>query len=396
MISYAIQGATLLIFGPIFLFTVVLVDAQTDPFSYFRSPQNRSRWVNLYLVLTTPTHKLNAFTAACVVISTSIRRGSTDPVFEDQFISLLSQYQFAICLLGSTLYVFCCPIDSKIQYVLHVTLFSVVLACLITKSTDSLFSQILVDPPEGEGNGRYLLSALISKDCDTLRGYPPPASFRSMNPSGAGVQILSLCIGFAFVMTFLLVAHRLGSDSSLFRIILRNTSQSLRYMSSWFSPALLFSWRGRATGRLRPGLLVTLCASFIFTAGTSFSIINLFIALLKSRDRMRKFVKDEYEDNDWGFGQILAVAVWVAWLVDAIFLIAGTFMFIRSSGIYLTTAEAFLPEHFVRPRRTQSSHDIGSSTPRLDQQQPNQALSTIPENQEQATGVDGLVSGCHC
>lgn len=55
----------------------------------------------------------------------------------------------------------------------------------------------------------------------------------------------------------------------------------------------------------------------------SFLILNFYLSLQASRERMRKHVQYGYEDNDWGFGQVLAVAVWVTWLLDAGFLILG-------------------------------------------------------------------------
>ena len=284
---------------------------------------------------------------------------------------------------------FCCPSDSKIQWILQVILYIAIQVCICTQIPQLRFSQDLISPSNGREGWRYVFSEQIAKDCDNLRGYPPAASFESIYLDFSRVVMLIFVLSFAWGILFLAFGNRRISSYCSSRLYIQSFR---RIIPAWLSSIQLFFWGDRATGRLNPRFIVALCASVIFRAGASFVITDFYMRLQASRDGMRKYVQDEYEDNDWGFGQVLAVAVWAAWLLDAVFLIVGEWFLVNSWIIYLTAIEDFLLERFVRPRQRRASHGIGPSTPRLDQQQPGQARSTTPEGQEQTTGVDRLVS----
>ncbi|KAF5566539.1 integral membrane protein [Fusarium pseudoanthophilum] len=175
--------------------------------------------------------------------------------------------------------------------------------------------------PEGGWTWRYFPSEQIAKDCDALRGYPSASQFDDAFPqnlgSATGVTILVLL---SVSMTLFLLLW--GKMPTFARGSMRRHQQRLRQaVSGWCSYIWVSLWGDGAMGRLRPGPWVALSAAAIFAAGLTFAIIKSFMTLQRSRDELRRYVKDEYQDNDWGFGQVLAIAVWVTYLLDAIFLI---------------------------------------------------------------------------
>lgn len=390
MISYSIQGAVLLIFGPLLLMIVVLVDAHSEPFLYFRSRRRRSRRVELVLKLALPTHRVNSFTAASVLISTAIRRSSRAPVFEARFSSILSLYQLIICFAGSVSYLFFCPVDELTQWLLQIILYGVALASFGIQSGQTQDSKKIALTGEGGWTWRYFPSEQIAKDCDAVRGYPTARSFEDAFPhnpsSAAGITVLVL-----LAVSLTLFVLLWGRIPTFGRGSIRAWVQPHRQaFSAWCTSIWMAVWGEGAVGRFGPGPVVALCASAIFTAGLSFAVIVTLISLQKSREEMSRYTKDEYEDNEWGFGQVLAVAVWVTYFLDALFLIIGkpTLPQALLEPLF-TMIEAFLPKNLFRKRRVQVSRSTGASgQPSNQQQQPSQVQSSVIPSQEQATGAD--------
>ncbi|RMJ11641.1 hypothetical protein CDV36_008723 [Fusarium kuroshium] len=320
MISYGIQAATSILFGPLLLIVAIFLDRTKNPLLYFRSQHESSRWANLVLKLTLPTHRVNSFTAACVLISAVIRQSSNPPVFEARFNGILSIYQFYICVVGSASYVAFCPVDSVMQYVLQVILYAMAGICSSVQIEQARQSMKTVLSPEGGISGQ------IAKDCNVVKGYPPASSFDAMFPqweTSAPAVITLLVFGILALVTIVFVLWREMSPDT-YPTSMR-CPQHLRQAFVWCSSVWLSLWGDSVVGRIGLGPVLSFCAATIFTSAISFGVIELYRALYASRDELGRYVKDEYQENDWGFGQVLAVAVWVTWLLDAIFLILVSF-----------------------------------------------------------------------
>ncbi|RSL57584.1 hypothetical protein CEP54_008205 [Fusarium duplospermum] len=352
MISYAIQGAVLLALGPFFLIAIILIDGQNNPYSYARS-QSRSRWVNLVLKLGLPTHRVNSFTAICVLVSALIRQDSKAPLFEARFAKILAFYQFVICILGSASYLFFCPADSKIQLILQYMLYVAAVVCCCVQLTNKLESHNLISVPKEGASGPQSFAANIAKDCEHTRGYPPATSLTSSGISRistrffAASMIVLLLAALAFITAFALLYFR-KNDRTFMRVP--------RHVS-------------------RPPV-GTLCAATIFTVGVSFGIIETYNTLQSTREKIRRYSKDEFEDNNWGFGQVLAVAVWATWLLDSVFLILG----------------AFFPHHHVQTPQARPSQDNELSDQTANRRPGDYVQSSDPQSQERTAGIDLTVN----
>ncbi|RSL60478.1 hypothetical protein CEP54_006711 [Fusarium duplospermum] len=64
---------------------------------------------------------------------------------------------------------------------------------------------------------------------------------------------------------------------------------------------------------------------FLIAACTGSALVRMFMAMQKIRQDVQKYGKDEYEDDEWGFGQVMAVIVWVQYVGDLITILIAAF-----------------------------------------------------------------------
>ncbi|RSL59734.1 hypothetical protein CEP51_013879 [Fusarium floridanum] len=64
---------------------------------------------------------------------------------------------------------------------------------------------------------------------------------------------------------------------------------------------------------------------FLIAACTGSALVRMFMAMQKIRQDIQKYGKDEYEDNEWGFGQVMAVIVWVQYVGDLVTILIDAF-----------------------------------------------------------------------
>ncbi|KAK4207099.1 hypothetical protein QBC37DRAFT_433990 [Rhypophila decipiens] len=79
-----------------------------------------------------------------------------------------------------------------------------------------------------------------------------------------------------------------------------------------------------------PRRLGALSIVFSFGAAATVLVWLLLADLLRMRAQMQALAGDEYEDNDWGFGQITAVMTWVPVVQETLFSILRTVRYSRS------------------------------------------------------------------
>ncbi|RSL78734.1 hypothetical protein CEP51_007949 [Fusarium floridanum] len=360
MISYAIQAAVLLALGPFFFIAIILIDGQNNPIRY-ASSQSRSRWVNLVVKLGLSTHRANSFTAVCVLVSAVIRQDSKAPLFEARFTAILTFYQTAICALGSASYMLFCPTAWKIHWILQQMLYAVIMACACVQFTNSREREKLISASQERESEPQALFANIIKDCEHMKGYPP-SILPTKNLDTRPLAAMIVFVLFVGLVTLTLILRLLYRENV--RNIYRTFMRVPRHVRQAFNCCAPMWLSARPVGAL--------CAAATFTAGISFGIIESYHTLQSIREQIRRYSKDEFEDNNWGFGQVLAVAVWVAWIADAAFLILEDILF----------------HGHVQTRQARPNQDAELSDQTADRPQADHVQSSNPESQEQTTGFE--------
>ncbi|RSM12021.1 hypothetical protein CDV31_006471 [Fusarium ambrosium] len=295
MVSYALQGIVAMTFGPCLLII------------YMFWGETRHGLFKLLLRLTIPTHRANAFTAVCVLISLAIRLFGKAPAFERRFCGTFAVYQLFVSGVGIAFYFFFHRFKDRVQSILFIALFGAsVISCLAGFGVQMLHIPGAMNVLAGrtEGGAEFFSSPpqKIFTDCHEMKGFPWAHPGEDNFASG---EVTGLCVGsivllLGFVVLFIWKQKRLDQAN-------KHASTSSRF--SRFNLA-------------RTALLIL---PFLITASTGSALVRMFMAMQKIRQDIQKYGKDEYKDNEWGFGQVMAVIVWVQYVGDLVTILIAAF-----------------------------------------------------------------------
>lgn len=314
MISYFVQGIVAITFGPVFGLVVLFFNLNRAESSYFAPPH----WLWLYQIGTEIAwcaFQINFFLAVSIAISTMARFLQVVPVAEVIFLSSLAQYEHCVSVVG-----FCSAAlffkNFQGSLSIYIVMYSVMVVCafhMMKLPGDT--SAILAD---------------ITQYCATVRDYPSPvllsdtamlvtyiefafavaAAFQCMLRerkvkvlrAACGARYSRFCSAAAFICV------QIGGKVK----VLRDACSLLRACYSRFCSAI----------RVYSPLLHALAFCLSFLASTTLIFFD-FLMLQSSRRKLQELSNGAYQEEQWGFGQVMAILAWVPFFQD--FFVKGVF-----------------------------------------------------------------------
>lgn len=311
MISYSFQGVVTILLGSVFTVFVLFFNPNRAESSYFAN--STYHW--LYQIGTEIAwcaFQINLFLAVSIAIATMARFRQVVPVAELVFLASLLQYESYVLVTG--FYSSALLFESLQRYV---AIYILMLFCPL----------FLMELPNDTSNRL----ADIIRSCATVRDYPNPEFLISYHVAllgwsmiiyGAGTTFMFLLgagnvnvprddcrarnSGFCSAAGFICV--RIGSKVKL----LRDACILLRPCYSRFCSAI------RVCSRWWGALTI----SFGTIVWTTMMVLS-FIDLQSNRRKLQDLSNSAYQEEQWGFGQVMAILAWVPFFQD--FFVKGVF-----------------------------------------------------------------------
>ncbi|KAK3379010.1 hypothetical protein B0T24DRAFT_610532 [Lasiosphaeria ovina] len=380
MISYALQGATSIIFGPLLGVLALYMGADPSFDTLFSLPAQL--WVAKYFFpVANSIHQANIVTAFSVLLAADIRTQNVSPVAEREFLQQLAAYEFVICLICTLSYL---PIHSS-SPLKKAVMMVYVLATAIMLIAASTWTYNDYGP---------VLEA-ITNYCVRDRDWPVPGIPIAQHPTkpepnpkeespppSFWVSILAvISFGVAGVVGLFvlgLLAFVLGwFVSILIRSVLYVLSLSLQ-------GPYLATTRLLRVGPRRMGILIMLV---LLSAVWIFVVWLALASFISKRQRLRALAGALYQDNEWGFGQITALLTWLPVFQDTLFaLIATIRYFLRRRDRVAEAAELEL-EPLVPDSENQASSSVRNSEGNSPDMPPPDTEQSGPESQTNKPGL---------
>jgi hypothetical protein len=308
MVSYAIQGAATMILGPILAFLILIFDETSSEDSFFGATP--PGWLAALIRLASHHHRTNAVFGVSVMVASIIRISQLAPLAEVSFITMLSLYQFFMALASYTsmLVIFLSQEQSHGTWKLVFTsLYGIFLyisffAILYMEKFPSSKSKVLEQ---------------ITDCCVSGRGYPVPAvDFHELTP-GFHIFFWPILTGLIASTAFLL--WRFHEQIKRLGAVLAAVLEAV-----W----LRFCRRIHVRPRRFAGIT---CIGFVVVYW-GWCCITFFWILQTGRQDLRGASGSAYRDSEWGFGQVVAVLLWLPLFEEVI--ACGSGMYFIPSNLY--------------------------------------------------------------
>ncbi len=281
--SYIIQGILILLFGPVFAMTVFIFKIN------LATPGNQPfRIVRVIGNILPTVYSETIFLSLSVFVASIIRIKGVPPIAELDFIKLLAVYQYCITV-GTVLsqsYVF----PKRVKVHLYSGLITAFM--IIVQFMNRLPSQ------------KAKLLKQITDYCSTELDFSLPlVNFKSAeNSLRYGIFVLSYSAGLVGLSVVIWLLWK------YFSAVLSRLGRFL-----WRKYVEFCSFLGVAPARFH----VLLCGP-LFTVYWASSCIALAVSLQDQRHDLQKSVGSNYQDSEWGFGQITAMLIWGPLIQDII------------------------------------------------------------------------------
>jgi len=283
MVSYVLQGVVTAVLGPVPVLVALLKWNRQWPF--YEAHERGSRIPGIIRELAIHSLKVNFINAMAVNFTIAVRRTAKAPFLEAGFGGALAMYQVWICLVSLISWHsyfeahYFSPLASHRFF--HAIWFFVIMVCFLV----TFFAK------DDTGSG---LRGDVATQCEVQRGFPRPEGVRQREVLiMAGLAVVTFPI---FIFFWIICPFRRVNDSSR---------------------AIVGSRR-----------VVGMVYAAYLTAALSCAIIILLRSMFHTRAQAKTFSKDAYEDDNWGFGQVMAVVLWLGFLSDSICIIRGKELYV--------------------------------------------------------------------
>lgn len=319
MISYLIQGITTTLLGPVLVCVLLFLDARlfdsaTQDRSLFRITTMPSAPALKALVrLSRRHHKINLFIAVSVVLASAIRVGQLEPIAEVEFIGNLTEYQFYMCVASLGISRCILPAEPDPDNPaedfrpnswqrMFIRIYGIVFwaAYMVVRQTQK------------SPSSKKQVMQELTHYCKMNRHYPY-VNFGLGNPPPLPKQLEDMGVKHAMVYAILFsapLAVALGGG-----LLLWYFQRGLTMLARF----LVRHWvRGCRGLRVRPVRCVG-CLLFLPVASVWCILWALSLVLLQwERLLLLQATGEANQDSEWGFGQILAILVWLPLLEECI------------------------------------------------------------------------------
>ncbi|KAH7233739.1 uncharacterized protein BKA55DRAFT_579881 [Fusarium redolens] len=336
MSSYAIQGISSLLFGPIL--GILALYASSDPYSdsFFTLPTKL--WVSeAFAPVARSIHQTNVIVAFSVLLTTLIRVRQASPVSEREFLQHLAGYEVLVSVISTLSYL---PIheSSKLR--------KAVLCCYVLGTIIMVF--IARDWTSLNAEPYASAYAAMTKYCveqydwpvPEISFIPPTTSSELATPREELVKLRTmdvlLMLSPIFLPIFLLTLGPIVVPISVLVVLLLLIVAFVIAFVAAAIPVFIFfgaihvsKWairhvftrpyeavcRGLHVGPKRLGAVLIIAG--VTALGATLVRIT-FEAMLVQRQELRAASGNAYQDNEWGFGQVAAVLAWFPAVQDTL------------------------------------------------------------------------------
>jgi len=299
MISYVIQGISTVLLGPVLASRFFIHDMrnpegkdtffQLDPTAL----QNLGPWATGIVRMARRHHHNNSFITLSIYVALLVQLNTRYiPVAELDFIKSLELFQFTIWILSflGTAY-FVAPEDSvgsRFSWRNEMSGLHMLLAYTI-----SAYISFIKIPPGAE----TLVLRELTRLCHLRKQYPNPDSAFRRTPNGWPGPAFHAVFWPSFTVVVLAMGALVWYFARAVRRFFRSVSQR------WS----VFCCRAGLRPRKFAGCLMLFPLLLLF----SFTCVLQLVLLEWRRLYLQQVTGDAYRDSEWGFGQVLAVLVWL-------------------------------------------------------------------------------------
>lgn len=312
MISYLIQALATFVFGPMLSTILVICDPDRFQPPYFRL--SRQHWLaQIGVNLAGSIHRTNILIALSILLSATIRIQQVAPLAEVQFLDTLALYELYLAYSSMFLSLPISPTALKGWGSLAVYYF-IILVLMFRMTFMRKFP-----------NQNSTAMEEITRHCAIQKDYHLP-DFISTTRTEEDPQLrrlqtrLKVLVPIGMILLVGLVALK-WLRRPILKLYMR-LSVPFKLLRNPFSSLGRLYLELCSFIRIDKNLLLIVAACVTMSGVWMFFAISTAQTLQNQRILMQKLSGDAYQDNQWGFGQIMAVLVWaqfVEQLVHAIF-----------------------------------------------------------------------------
>ncbi|KAK0652796.1 hypothetical protein B0T16DRAFT_455143 [Cercophora newfieldiana] len=314
MVSYVLQGLASITFGPLLGFLSVFIASEPDLDSYFALP--KALWMTEYVLPTaTSIHQTNLIIALSVLVSSVKRLQTTTPLAERALITGLVGYQMLAAVIGTASYAITHEQSRGRSFLVTIYMLTVgILYAFVTASKQAYF------PARGYALGN------ITAVCTTDYGWPAVEINLAEMPLTMA-QKIAKAQPKRYKYDENATAEFFGSIGLiiLLIVIIICILAILQRFAEFLGRALPGPYYAfcQFVG-LKPRRVAGIAAVAVWTVLSAFLASLALVALFRLRDQHRQASRDRYADDEWGFGQVMAVMAWIPVFQDILEALIGT------------------------------------------------------------------------
>jgi hypothetical protein len=311
MMSYVLQGFASITFGPLLGLLFVFFSSQPTSDSYFALSKNLP--VATYLLpMATNIHQSNLIVALSVLVSSVKRLQTTTPLAENTFIIRLVWYQMLAAVIGTASYALIHEwAANRRAFLVTFHMLAVGVTFIFIVYTQHVY------PPE---QGHALRG--ITAACSSEQGWPvvyvsvavsmaervakaQPTQYRSANMGqvegffgGAGTLIIVIIVIYlAWILAYCIRECCIIAYIEFCRLV-----------------------------RLKPRRVAGIAFAATWTVSSACFAAFAMKSLFQQRDQHRKASLGSLVNDEWGFGQVMAVMAWIPLLQDMSIALWGEYL----------------------------------------------------------------------
>jgi len=266
MISYIIQGVSVILLGPVLAMVVLAVEA------------DREHW---FILTTKPLarsiYQTNMILALSAVTASVVRFRQAAPVGEVEFLVLLDVFEDVISVVCVVSYLL--VERSSLKKWITICTYGIAtsamyIASVLVRISPTTQSQVIAN---------------ITTSCVAEHQYPAPVLNQPLNPrKQIAVYIVTI---FGALSAFIYFGFTFGEQ--------------------------------RIKRLFRKGYIIAALFIILGLAGLTASFTYLLNQMIYQRRELQKASSSTYQDNEWGFGQIIALMAWIPLALKLLLAIPG-------------------------------------------------------------------------
>ena len=295
MISYTVQAVLALLLGPILMIPVLAFDANFPESIY---PKTTMHWLTtIGFKLAASIHQANIFLAVSVMIATIIRLQKVAPLAEVRFLTHLTIFEFGVAM-----------VSGYSSLPMHTTISGYPLAPYLYMAVSWVFFFAILTMRSFPSSQSHALEA-ITLFCFMERDYPIPAvEFETpVDASLVGFVFLGTTAAFLLVCALFLLMYIRFAPHIL---------KLYRFFRDWNFEFCNFI---HITPSQSVVLAYVISSACVWVGG----VLVTWRVMEYERRSLQRATGAAYQDNQWGFGQIMALMVWAPFVQELIYSILG-------------------------------------------------------------------------